>query len=220
VARPVVLFDVMSTLVHDPFGDEMPGFFGMTTDELIRVKHPDAWVEFERGAIDEATFLHRFFADGRSYDHRAFVAHVTAAYRYLPGIPELLAELWAHRVPMHALSNYPVWYRRIEGRLRLSRFLDWTFVSCETGYRKPDPAAYLHAVDTLRIPPERCLFVDDREKNCAAARGVGMDAIRFAGAPRLRQELTARGLLDQGMPGSSASSPRPTPSESGEDPGR
>ena len=33
--RPVLLFDVMGTLVHDPFFAEMPEFFGMSFDEDV-----------------------------------------------------------------------------------------------------------------------------------------------------------------------------------------
>lgn len=42
----------------------------------------------------------------------------------------LLARLAAAGVPMHAFSNYPAWWRLIEGKLGLSRYLEWTFVSC------------------------------------------------------------------------------------------
>ena len=100
---------------------------------------------------------------------------------------------------MHALSNYPCWYRLIEERLQLSRYVAWSFVSCETGVRKPAPEAYLHASRTLNVAPERCLFVDDRERNCDAARAVGMDAIVFRSAEQLRQELARRELLSPAL---------------------
>ena len=32
---------------------------------------------------------------------------------------------------MHVISNYPVWYKRIEAKLGVSRHLPWTFISCE-----------------------------------------------------------------------------------------
>jgi hypothetical protein len=35
------------------------------------------------------------------------------------------------RIEMHACSNYPVWWRNVEESVRLSRWLEWTFVSCE-----------------------------------------------------------------------------------------
>src|SRR5690606_26387034 len=85
--RPsVLLLDVMGTLVHDPFYVEIPRFFGMSLRELLAVKHPHAWVEFELDAIDEPTLLARFFADGRPVDGEGLRAAVRRAYRFLPGI--------------------------------------------------------------------------------------------------------------------------------------
>ncbi len=191
----VLLLDVMGTLVHDPFHEEMPAFFGMTLRELIEQKHPSAWVRFEHGELTEDELIASFFADGRSFDGPAFIGMLRAAYRFLDGVEPLLAELAAREVPMHALSNYPCWYQLIEDELRLSRYVKWSFVSCETGVRKPDPDAYLAASRALSVDPARCLFVDDRETNCEAARGVGMDALVFTSAADLRDALRERGLL-------------------------
>jgi HAD superfamily hydrolase (TIGR01509 family) len=192
---PVLLFDVMDTLVHEPFHREMPAFFGLTLEELVAAKHPTAWIDFELGRLSEEEFLRGFFRDGRAFDPRAFLDCVEAAYRFLPGMEALLGELAARGHVIHALSNYPVWYRRIEERLRLSRFLRWSFVSCDTGVRKPDARAFLGPVTTLGVAPHACLFVDDRPANCAAARAAGLQALDFSGAGPLRRELVQRGLL-------------------------
>lgn len=50
---PILLFDIMDTLVRDPFYEDVPAFFGMSFKELIDCKHPTAWLEFEKGSIDE-----------------------------------------------------------------------------------------------------------------------------------------------------------------------
>ncbi|HJK90756.1 MAG TPA: HAD family phosphatase [Polyangiaceae bacterium LLY-WYZ-15_(1-7)] len=192
---PVLLLDVMGTLVHDPFHEDMPRFFGMSLEELLEAKHPDAWLRFERGEMSSEDFLAIFFADGRPYDVEGFVRMVRDAYAFLPGVEPLLRELRAAGVPMHALSNYPTWYRWIDAKLDLGRYLEWSFVSCHTGVRKPDPRAYTGAAERLGVPPERCLFVDDRESNVRAAREVGMGALRFEGADALEQALVERGLL-------------------------
>lgn len=196
--RPeVLLLDVMGTLVYDPFHEDMPAFFGMTLRQLLAEKHPDAWVRFEHGELTETELLTSFFADGRAFDHHAFVAMLRRTYRWLDGVEPLLAELSRRRVPMHALSNYPCWYRLIEETLGVSRYVAWSFVSCETGVRKPHLEAYRLASRTLGVAPERCLFVDDRADNCEAARAVGMDAIVFTDAASLRDALVARGVLTE-----------------------
>lgn len=191
----VVLFDVMDTLVRDPFRHDMPRFFGMTLGEMIAAKHPRAWIEFELGAWDEPTFLESFFADGRTYDHAAFRECVFGGYELLPGIEPLLESLRGRGVPLYAASNYPCWWREIESRTALSRFVRWGFVSCELGFRKPD-ARFFEAITTeLGVEPASCVFVDDQPRNCDAAASLGFDAIRFEGADALEVALRTRGLV-------------------------
>ena len=189
MARQVLLIDIMSTIVYDPFADEIPAYFGMDLETLVAQKDPTAWVEFERAEIDEATFFARFFDDERGIDGEGLKEAVREAYAFMPGMEALLEELDAAGYEMHAMSNYPSWYRMIEEKLALSRFLEWSFVSWDTGLRKPDPAAYEHALEVLDVEADACLFVDNREDNCEAARAVGIEAIRFEGADDLAERL-------------------------------
>lgn len=191
----ILLFDVMGTLVHDPFYDEMPSFFDLSFPDLLQRLQPGPWVEFELGRRTEAEFLDDFFRDRRAFDKGAFVETVRRAYRWLPGMEALLSELRDRDCPMHAFSNYPVWYRMIEERLEVSRFASWTFVSCLIGFRKPDPAAYAHVIDVLGTVPEQCLFVDDRDVNCDAARAAGLRAVKFEGVDALREALREHGVV-------------------------
>jgi HAD superfamily hydrolase (TIGR01509 family) len=195
MSRPIVLCDVMETLVHEPYYRELPAFFGMTLAELAAAQHPTAWVEFEEGRIDEATYLRKFFRDGRAVDREALRSYLRRSYRWLDGVEQILADLRAAPCTIHALSNYSAWYELIETQLHLSRYLEWTFVSCRTGVRKPDPDAFLGPCRALGVPPAACLLVDDRAANVAAARAVGMAAIHFQDAPSLRRALAERGIL-------------------------
>jgi HAD superfamily hydrolase (TIGR01509 family) len=190
-----LLWDLMDTLVRDPFFTHMAPFFGLSFEELLAQKHPKTWVEFELGRIGEDELYARFFRDGRGFDGAAFKRHVHGAYAWIDGMEELVRALHARGVQMHLLSNYPPWFRLCE-ELGVFRYVAPTFVSCKTGLRKPAEEAYLHACRTLGVAARECLFVDDREPNCEAARGVGMAAVRFEGnAAAMRAELEARGLL-------------------------
>lgn len=195
-AKPfAVLLDVMGTLVHDPFDLEIPRFFGLSQAELRREQLPGLWERFERGEIDESQYLDHYFQDGRAIDRGAFREVVRSAYRWLDGAEAILADLRGRGYELHALSNYPVWYLVIEEQLHLSRYLSWSFVSCRTRVRKPDPAAFRGAALALDRPPQGCLFVDDREVNCRAAEAVGMQAVHCEGARGLRTELRRLSFL-------------------------
>ena len=90
-APRAILWDVMDTLVVDPFRDVMPAFFGLTLEQFLAQKHPTAWGRFERSQLTEAEFLATFFTDGRSYDSAGFKAIVRDSYRWIEGIEPLLA---------------------------------------------------------------------------------------------------------------------------------
>lgn len=196
----ILLLDVMETLVYDPFPVEVPAFFGVSLADLFAAKHPTTWKEFERGEIDEAEVGRRYFTD-RPCDVEGFKATLRAGYRWLEGMEELVADLSAAGVPMHTLSNYPPWFQLIEERLAVSRYVAWSFVSCELGVRKPDPEIYRLTAGRLGVDPAECVFVDDRPANCAGAEAVGMAAIPFRGAVDLREQLRARGILPGPAPG-------------------
>lgn len=204
-----LLLDVLDTLVRDPFHDALPAFFGLDLPGFLAAKAPDVWPAFERGDLDEPAYLARMFRDGRAVDGAALRAALRGAYALLPGVAPLLDDLRAAGAPLYALSNYPPWWTLIEEALGLSRWLDWRFVSCRTGRRKPEPAAYLGAAAALGLPPTACLLVDDRQGNVDAALAVGMPALRFREAAALRRDLVAAGVLAPG--GAGVSGPGPAP---------
>jgi putative hydrolase of the HAD superfamily len=55
--------------------------------------------------------------------------------------------------------------------------------SAFVGLRKPDPAIFVLTLERLGgVAPERCVFLDDLDVNCDAARRLGMAAVRFENA--------------------------------------
>jgi len=187
--------DVLDTLVTEPYFTALPDFFGIGVEELKRQMHPTSWIDFEEGAITEAEYYERFFLDGRPIDADRLRARVRSSYRWLEGMEQLAADLHAAGYAMHALSNYSLWYLLIEDALQFSRYVQWTFVSCRTGLRKPAAEAYLNAARALGVEPGECFFVDDRQVNVDAARAVGMDAVLKTTSAALRSELRQRGIL-------------------------
>uniref|UniRef100_A0A0D9XRE0 FCP1 homology domain-containing protein n=1 Tax=Leersia perrieri TaxID=77586 RepID=A0A0D9XRE0_9ORYZ len=203
---PVLLFDVMDTVVRDPFYNHIPAFFQMSMKELLESKHPTAWSEFEMGLIDENELAKKFFNDGRSFDLEGLKASMVKAYEYIDGVEDILFHLKQNDYEVHAFTNYPVWwvsayldtsvymYQLVEEKLKLSKYLSWTFCSCTVGKRKPSPDFYLHAVDHLHVDPANCIFIDDRMTNIEAALGVGMVGLHFKNAEMLKKDLCSLGV--------------------------
>ena len=137
----------------------------------------------------EEQFIATMFQDGRSVDASALRAFLGQSYRWVDGMEALLQDLIARGHELHAMSNYPVWYRLIEEELGLSRYLSWTFVSWDQGLRKPDRRAFTRLESLLGIPGNALTLVDDQPRNIAAARSAGWSALHFTDAPTLREAL-------------------------------
>jgi putative hydrolase of the HAD superfamily len=77
----------------------------------------------------------------------------------------------------------------------LFNYLKVALSSCYLGLRKPDAAIYERTLDILGRPPQKILFIDDRIENVTAALNAGMQAIKFDGEDKLRNELASLGVL-------------------------
>ena len=68
-------------------------FPGLSFDELMKVKHPTAWVEFEKDLINEDELCARFFADGRTFDRIALLQTMVRIFcgLWIPGLTCLLS---------------------------------------------------------------------------------------------------------------------------------
>ncbi|XP_050241840.1 flavin mononucleotide hydrolase 1, chloroplatic isoform X7 [Quercus robur] len=145
-------------------------------------------------------------------------------YSYIEGVEELLHALKQNCYEIHAFTNYPIWYNKvfifilfiylyissevvifslikffcrykmIEDKLKISRYLSWTFCSCSSGKRKPDLNFYLEVLNLLKVNPANCIFIDDRLRNVEAAVEVGIIGLHFKNAHLLRQDLSSKGI--------------------------
>ena len=119
----------------------------------------------------------------------------------VPGSVEVLAELRAAGVPLYALTNWAAeTFAITRGRFEFLTWFDGLLVSGEEGMTKPDPAIFRLLLDRFGLDPGATVFVDDSEANVAAARELGIDAVRFTGPGQLRRELTARRMLARPAP--------------------
>jgi 2-haloacid dehalogenase len=109
---------------------------------------------------------------------------------------DILADLRATAIRLIALTNWSA--ETFPFAAPRYSFLGWfeaVIVSGNVGLVKPDPAIFQLLVDRHGLEPSRTVVIDDTMANVRAAEGLGFRAISFTGAPALRQELVAMGLL-------------------------
>ena len=59
---------------------------------------------------------------------------------------------------------------------------------------KPDPKIYELLIKRYKLVPGECVFFDDREDNCEAARKLGMEAVCFTTKENAVMELKKLGV--------------------------
>ena len=114
----------------------------------------------------------------------------------VPGTGAVLAELGQRGTRLAALTNwsaetFPLARERFG---LLSRF-EGVLVSGEERLAKPDPRIFTLALSRFGLVAQRTVFVDDSPANVEAAASLGLVALPFTGAERLRADLVGLGLL-------------------------
>jgi len=92
------------------------------------------------------------------------------------------------------LSNGPAGLCRRLEQLGIADGFDVIVVSGCEGLMKPDPAIYALALERLGVRAEEAIFLDDFQRNIAAARQVGLHALSFRGLSLLRKQLRELGI--------------------------
>ena len=148
----------------------------------------------ERGEIAEAEFARRLAERlGDGFD----LARLRALYfeRIEPNPPMIryLGELRDRGLRTALLTNNvrewePLWRGKLP---ELDDIFELVVDSAFVGMRKPEPRIYELTLERLGggLRAEECLFVDDLELNCDAARALGMTAVRFEHTEQAIAEL-------------------------------
>jgi putative hydrolase of the HAD superfamily len=166
--------------------------------EEYESRHEEANDRWEKGELSDDEFLKQtvFFKE-RSFTPADFIQAVREQSKWLPGgARNVITAARQHSgLKMAMLNNEsgPLNDYRIE-TFGLAQFFDGFFSSAYIGMRKPDPRIFRAGTAMLHFKPEECCFIDDRDKNCASAAGVGMHAIQYRGEEALKDALGALGV--------------------------
>ena len=147
----------------------------------------------ERGEITEVEFRERI---ARHLEDGFDLSRLRTLYfeRLEPNRPmiDFIRGLRGRGVRAALLTNNvrewePLWRSKLP---EIDELFELVVDSAFVGMRKPDPAIFTLTLDRLGgVEPERCVFVDDLDVNCEAARALGMAAVRFETAGQAVPEI-------------------------------
>ncbi|SIR16096.1 HAD family phosphatase [Bosea sp. TND4EK4] len=197
---PTVVFDVGNVLLRwDPtlvYRELIPE--AGKRDWFMRNVCTGAWnIEQDRGRSWEegvALLVSRhpeWEREIRAYDERW--------HESVPGVIEdsvaVLAELKARGEKVYAITNFSreKWAECLI-RFPFLQSFDGVVVSAHERLIKPDPAIYRVLFERYSLGARDCIFIDDSEKNIAAASETGMKTVHFIEPIDLRAALRGHGV--------------------------
>ena len=160
-------------------------------------KHP--LYELEKGNLTEVEFLQKLgdslepVLGHRPELHRFSEIYFEALHPNEPMI-DLMREAKESGQRMGMLTNNvrewePLWRSMLPVDEIFEVVVDSGFVGC----RKPDREIYDLTLERMGVEAEECLFVDDIDVNCGAARELGMSAVHYQhndqAIPEIRETL-------------------------------
>jgi putative hydrolase of the HAD superfamily len=93
---------------------------------------------------------------------------------------DLMRELQGRGLRMALLTNnVREWESRWRTMVPIDEIFELVVDSAFVGCRKPEPRIYEILLERLGVEAQGCVFVDDVEVNCDAARELGMTAVHF-----------------------------------------
>ncbi len=155
-----------------------------------RGEHP--LYALERGEMTEQAFL-----TGLEHELGVSLAGFADVYfEHLEVNATLIERLrgWKARGLRLALctNNIREWEPRWRAMLPIDELFEVVVDSAFVGVRKPDAPIYAAVLERLGSPdPATCVFLDDIDVNCAAARDAGMHAVQFHSNEQALAELDA-----------------------------
>ena len=142
----------------------------------------ETWRDIERGIGDPDAWKARAHTELEARAGRALPAlhdEWRLAQRTIGANLELVARL---RPPykVSVLSNADSSLRgRLEEEMRIHHLFDDIVCSAEVGMAKPEAAIFRLAAERLGVTPAQCVFVDDWDRNVAAAKEIGMVGVCY-----------------------------------------
>lgn len=198
----VILFDLGNVLVriHPEAFLQTLGIDTAENRKLYSPKVIEIVKRYERGRDSTEQYLSRLeglFNHGEFHFLREQIekAMLSVIGKPIEGMEELVQRVSA-RNKVGLLSNTnPLHYHHCLENLPVLRHVPVHFLSYQLLALKPEPAIYHSVVEAIELPAEEILFIDDIEVNITAARGIGMQGIRFTDLASLESELQILGVV-------------------------
>jgi putative hydrolase of the HAD superfamily len=170
--------------------------FGLDFDDLNE-RHHLTFDTYEEGKLTLDEYLNRvIFFEERPFSRDDFKTYMYAQSRPIPDMLAYVRELKRRfQLKILTVSNEgrELTLHRIQ-HFGLRDFVDGFVSSCFVHFRKPDVDIFRIALDIAQVPPERVVYIDDRNLFVEVACSLGIHGIHHTALESTQKELSDLGL--------------------------
>lgn len=194
----MILFDYGGVLLDFHDAVEVFGSAADRSDFFDRWGRSAAVRAHETGCIGPQEFARRLVAEfGLPFTPGDFLERFVAWPARVPASTAALVRSIPTHIDCAILSNTNDLHWRMQDVDRdFGGRINRLFLSFETGYMKPDAAAFRDVLDATGRAAADILFIDDSERNVAAARREGMGARHCPDVRALAEVLRDAGVVE------------------------
>lgn len=196
----VIVFDLGNTLIrfdHNISAVKIADLFGLDSKIIYDIFFDSPITRaFERGEISPAEFHEKAsLALGVKLPFKDFADIWNDIFWEDEDSCRIARTLKANGYKLFLLSNLNcLHFEHIRAKFDIIDIFDELILSFNVGAIKPEKAIFDHVVKLAGGDRLRLLYIDDREDLIKEAAAIGIDSIRFIGAPQLEIELRKRGI--------------------------
>lgn len=190
------LGNVLVKVDHLRFCRRLGDLAALAPEEVYaRVFESDLEFAYDTGRLTSEEFHRRVMEHfGVALPFSQFSWWWNDIFEPMEGMAELVGHL-AARYPLYLVSNTnALHFRYIKENYALLNHFRSFVLSFEVGSRKPEPGIYQALIRRTGLPPDRCLFVDDKLPFVAAAQSQGLVAWQFTSPGAFIRSLQEHGL--------------------------
>ena len=153
--------------------------FDTETANLDGVNDDAFWIKYDNYVLDSLGFTgdRDAFSRDLSTEFQKIIPNVSSWVEY-PDAKPLLDDLVDREFRLGIISNATDLVRKVLDNLRFTKYFETIVVSAEVGVRKPDPRIFQIGVDSLKVMPNRAIYIGDRFAiDVQGASKAGLNAI-------------------------------------------
>ena len=193
---------MITTIIFDLAEVCLKGFYGVEDylEDILNMKHnvirnklqvPEFRLLME-GKITEEEFWKKLIQRNEwNIEINEFKKAIRNNFEEIKGTRDIIEKLREKGFKLGLLSDHSrEWIEHCNDKFDYHRLFHSTQYSFEVECCKTDKKTFELFLEKLGEKPEKCLFIDDSEKNIDTAKSIGLNTIQFKNPEQLRKELT------------------------------